>query len=72
MTSEKRDPNFVCRCGGNIVYVRTRDDGRKIFQCESGLNRFQGELVACIICERPKTIWSDDGNICGGCCVRFM
>ncbi len=62
---EKRDPNFVCRvCFGDIVLVR-EENGRKVYQCSTC--QAGGDIYECIICHKPRTIWADDGNVCGLC-----
>ena len=66
-----RDGNFVCRCGGDILPIRTLENGRKVFKC-NGNGDDHSELLECVLCNLPKTIWADDGTICGGCGLRFL
>lgn len=71
MQSADRDGNFVCRCGGDILYIKTLENGRRVFRCSEGDDDHQ-ELLECVICRLPKTIWADDGTICGGCGMKFL
>ncbi|OGF82827.1 hypothetical protein A3B18_00220 [Candidatus Giovannonibacteria bacterium RIFCSPLOWO2_01_FULL_46_13] len=66
-----RDGNFVCFCGGDLHHTRTLENGRKVFKCNKGGEDHQ-ELLECVICGLPKTIWADDGTICGGCGMKFL
>lgn len=66
-----RDGNFVCFCGGDIAHVRTLENGRRVFKCGNGDIPHE-ELMECIVCHLPKTIWADDGTICGGCGMKFL
>lgn len=70
-----KDKNFICRCGGDILLVKTLENGRKVFACSEYLNgkdRDHQKLFECVICHLPKTIWADDGTICDGCGLKFL
>jgi len=64
-----RDPNYVCAgCLGDLVVVG-ESDGRKDYNCKKcGQNR----LRECTVCHLPRSVWGDDGNICGGCTLDAM
>ena len=59
-------------CGGDILDIRTLENGRKVFKCNKGNDEGHQELLECVICHLPKTIWADYGTICGGCGLRFL
>lgn len=64
------DGNFVCGgCGGIMVKVRRQPDGRKVFNCEKCHNN---ECLECTVCHYPRSIWADDGNVCGVCALDMM
>ncbi|MDD5430908.1 MAG: hypothetical protein PHP03_01665 [Candidatus Pacebacteria bacterium] len=67
---DTRDLYFVCGgCGGNLVVVDTLPDGRKVYNCDKcGKNK----LFECVVCHKPKSIWADDGEVCGGCALQAM
>lgn len=67
-----RDPKFICICGDTIVHTRTQKDGRRVFKCDKGTDEFHAKLLECTVCHFPRSIWADDGNICGNCCVAAM
>ena len=68
-----REGDFVCRCGGDILHTRTLENGRKVFKCNNkNDDKNHQELLECVICHLPKTIWADDGTICGGCGLGFF
>ena len=69
---DNRNPYFVCKCGGDIVHIKTLDSGRRIFQCSCDNPGCNEEKPECIICHLPKTIWADDGDICAGCGLKFL
>ncbi len=71
-SDDGRDLYFVCKCGGDIVHTKTLDSGRKVYQCSCNNPICNGEMLACVICHLPKTIWADDGDICAGCGLRFL
>jgi len=64
------DPNFICRrCNGILVEVRKDSAMRSVFNCQS-CN--QNELTECTVCHMPRSIWADDGDVCGLCALDMI
>jgi hypothetical protein len=64
-----RDPNYVCAgCLGDLVAVGDRD-GRKDYNCHKC---GQNQLRECTVCHFPRSIWGDDGDICGNCVIAAL
>jgi hypothetical protein len=62
------DSRLICgACLGNLVVVGEKN-GQKIFNCDRCHNN---EMLECMICHLPKSIWADDGKICGLCYFAF-
>lgn len=55
---------FRCFCGGTLSQVGKTRKGRKLYKCGKCDG---GKIVECAICQRPKTMWADDGSICTQC-----
>lgn len=64
------DRNFICGgCGGIIVQVGKRPDGRRVFNCSQC---HANEMLECTNCHFPRSIWADDGELCGVCVLDAM
>jgi len=64
------DRNFLCRrCNGILVEVRKNSEMRSVFNCQT-CN--QNELFECTVCHMPRSIWSDDGDVCGLCALDMI
>ncbi len=71
-SSDGRDRKFVCVCGGDILHIRSLENGRKIYKCNKGNDERHTELLACVVCSLPKTVWADDGDVCASCGLMFL
>lgn len=62
--------NFICAgCGGELLHTDTQDSGRKVYSC----NRCQNsKMLECVICDNPRSVWGDDGTICGVCTFEML
>ena len=61
------DSRLMCgACNGDLQVIDEKN-GRKIFNCNRCHNN---RMLACIICNLPKSIWADDGQICGLCLLK--
>lgn len=72
--ADERDGNFVCRCcDGDIVLARN-ENGRRVFKClkPDPNGKEHPELYECLVCRLPKSIWADDGTVCGNCALDFI
>lgn len=64
------DGNFVCGgCGGVLVEVRRQLDGRRVFNCA---RCHENECLECTVCHYPRSIWADDGGVCGVCALEVI
>lgn len=66
---DERNLDYVCRvCSGNLIVVR-EENGRKVYTCDTCHG---GEIPECTICHKPRSIWADDGDICGLCAIEYL
>ena len=65
------DADFTCAgCGGRLAPVGcTISDRRFIYNCDRCGNNLCYE---CTVCHKPRTIWADDGSVCGVCALETM
>lgn len=61
----------TCKSATNLISGGTNDDGRTFFVCEK-CNGLSGKILGCVLCGEPRTIWADDGKICGVCGMEFL
>lgn len=59
---------FTCLCGGKLIKIGEKD-GRVFYNCDTCKNN---ELLECTICRNPRSVWADDGEICGLCYLKWM
>lgn len=71
ISKDERDRNYVCAgCGGNLVVIAIREEnGRKIYNCDSC---HKNKCLECTMCHKPRSIWADDGDICGLCGLEYL
>ena len=63
------DSRLICgACCGDMKVVDERN-GRKVFNCEKC---HKNEMLECTICHLPKSIWADDGSVCGLCAFQTL
>lgn len=61
----KESDYFRCfRHGEMLSQVGKTKKGRKLYKCGECDG---GKIVECAVCQRPKTMWADDGSVCTQC-----